>query len=252
MSQTGRYAVVIAILVAIASFTTPTQAQLAGGASNINVTGDAEVRVMPDEVVMSLGVETFDRVLATAKRMNDERIKQTVATARSFGIPAESIQTDYISIAPKHRGDDIALETLGYVVRKSVVITLRDLAKYEGVLSGALEAGVTHVHGIEFRTTQLRKHRDAARTMAIAAAREKAALLAGESGRKVGIVITIGEASYGYWSSYGSGWGGSRYGGQMSQNVTQSLDGAPLSSDTALAPGQISIRANVRVNFSLE
>jgi len=251
MSHTSRWAVVIVILLAVASFRTPTHAQLAGGPSSINVTGDAEVRVMPDEVVMSLGVETFDRVLATAKRTNDDRIKQTVAAARSFGIPAESIQTDYISIAPKHRGDDIALETLGYVVRKSIVITLRDLAKYEAVLSSALEAGVTHVHGIEFRTTQLRKHRDEARTRAIAAAREKAALLAGESSRKVGTVITIGEASYGYWSSFGSGWGSRGY-SQMSQNVTQSLDGAPLSSDTALAPGQISIRANVRVNFSLQ
>ena len=104
MSQTGRWAV-IAILVAVGTFTTPTHAQLVGGPSNISVTGDAEVRVMPDEVVMSLGVETFDRVLATAKRLNDDRIKQTVAAARSFGIPSESIQTDYISIAPKHRAN---------------------------------------------------------------------------------------------------------------------------------------------------
>jgi uncharacterized protein YggE len=250
MSQTGRWAI-IAILVAVACFTPPTHAQNIGGPSNINVTGDAEVRVVPDEVVMSLGVETFDRVLATAKRLNDERIKQTVEAARGFGIPAQSIQTDYISITPKYRSNDIALDTQGYVVRKTVVITLRDLAKYEAVLASALEAGVTHVHGIEFRTTQLRKHRDEARTMAVAAAREKAALLAGESGRKVGTVVNIGEASYGYWSSYGSAWGGTRY-NQMSQNVMQSMDGAPLSSDTALAPGQISIRATVHVNYALQ
>ena len=64
--------------------------------------------------------------------------------------------------------------------------------KFEDLLSDALEAGVTHVQGIEFRTTELRKHRDRARSLALKAAQEKAELLADGAGRKIGKAISIG------------------------------------------------------------
>ena len=219
-------------------------------APTISITGEAEIRVVPDEVILSLGVETFDRVLTTARTANDERIKRAMAVARMHGIAADQIQTDYLGIEPRHRSSEVAFELLGYAVRKTLVIRLREIAKFEAVLADALDAGVTHVHGIEFRTTDLRKHRDQARTLAMRAAREKAELLAREAGRTLGPVQTIGDASYGYWSSYGVGWG-SRY--QMAaQNVTQQLGGAPLERDATLAPGQISIRATVHAVFALQ
>jgi uncharacterized protein YggE len=217
----------------------------------VNVGGEAEIRVVPDEVLLSLGVETFDKVLRVAKTQNDDRIRRTIALARSFAVQPEHIQTDYVGIEPKYDRGDIALMLQGFVVRKTILIRLKDIKKYEDLLAGALEAGVTHVHGVDFRTTDLRKHRDQARVLAMTAAQEKAELLAKETGRKVGRVTSIGEASYGYYSSYGSWWGG-RYGNQMSQNVSQNFGGASLETDSTLAPGQISIRASVRANFVLQ
>ncbi len=223
----------------------------AAGSNSISVNGEAEVRVVPDEVVLTLGVETFDKLLKPAKSLNDERIKRTIAAAKGHSIAAEHIQTDYISIEPRYEQGDVARGLLGYVVRKTVVIRLKDISKFEDLLSATLEAGVTHVHGVEFRTTELRKHRDEARRLALKAAQEKAALLANEVGRKVGKALSIGESSFGYWSSYGSWWG-NRYGGGMSQNVVQNMGGAAVGSDSTLSPGQIAIRANVSVSFVLE
>jgi uncharacterized protein len=238
--------------IALLTLAAPADAQyaLAGGANAISVNGEAEIRVVPDEVLLSLGVETFDKVLKSAKSLNDDRIKKTIASARGFGVLAEHIQTDYIGIEPRYHNSDISRELLGYVVRKTVLIRLKDISKFEDLLSAALEAGVTHVHGIDFRTTELRKHRDQARVLALKAAQEKAELLARESGRRVGKAMSIGEASYGYHSSYGSWWGG-RY-GSTAQNVVQSFGGAALERDGTLAPGQISIRVNVGASFSLD
>lgn len=216
----------------------------------ISVNGEAEIRVVPDEVVLSLGVETFHAALRTAKSLNDDRIQRTMAAARNLAVQAAHMQTDYIGIEPKYEGGDIARTLQGYIVRRTVIIKLKEVSRFEDLLTAALEAGVTHVHGIDFRTTELRKHRDQARVMAIKAAQEKAELLARESGRKVGTVRSIGEASYGYHSGYGSWWG-QRY-GSMSQNVSQNLGGAPLESDATLAPGQISIRASVHTSFVLQ
>lgn len=242
-----------AVAFALLLLSTPGQAQVylgGSGANTISVSGEAEIRVVPDEVIVSLGVETFDKILKASKAANDERIKRAIGVARDAGVPADHIQTDYLGVEPRYQRGDIALDLTGYVVRRTVIIRLRDLKKFEDLITGALEVGVTHVHGVEFRTTDLRAHRDRARTLAMTAAREKAALLAKDAGLKLGRITGIGEASYGYGSSYGSGWG-SRY-SMGTQNVTQSMGGASMSTDTALAPGQISIRASVSVSFQLE
>ena len=240
-------------VIALFTVSIPVPAQIAtiGGSNSISVNGEAEIRVVPDEVALTLGVETFDKILKSAKSLNDERIKKTIAVAKGYGILAEHIQTDYIGIEPRYQNYDLTKDLLGYAVRKTVVIRLKDISKFEDLLSDALEAGVTHVHGIEFRTTELRKHRDEARKLALKAAREKAELLANEVGRKLGKALSIGELSFGYWSSYGSGWG-NRYGSGMSQNVVQNIGGASMGSDSTLAPGQIAIRATVGASFVLE
>lgn len=245
----------ILLVIAVLALAVPIQAQVlphvAAGSDAISVSGEAEIRVVPDEVILSLGVETFNLALRPAKTQNDERIRATIAVARRLGVPAERIQTDYVGIEPRHRRSDVTDVLLGFVVRKTVVITLRDISKFEELLSDALEAGVTHVHGVEFRTTELRKHRDQARTLAIKAAQEKANLLATESGRKIGRALSIGEANYGYFSSYGSWWGGGRH-SMQTQNVVQNFGGASLGSDATLAPGQISVRVNVGVSYVLD
>jgi uncharacterized protein YggE len=239
---------VIAVLALLSSAQMPL---VAGGSEVISVSGEAELRVVPDEVLLSLGVESFDKVLKTAKAQNDAAIKRAIDVARGQGVQPEHIQTDYIGIEPKYERGDITRALLGYEVRKTILIRLKDIRKFEDLLTGALEAGVTHVHGIEFRTTDLRKHRDAARVLAIKAAQEKAALLARESGRSLGKVQSIGESNYGYFSSYGSWWG-SRYNGGMAQNVMQNVGGMPLESDSTLAPGQISIRVSVHASYALQ
>lgn len=244
------------LVFALFTLSIPARAQFIAnsGTNSISVNGEAEIRVVPDEVMLTLGVETFDKILKPAKSLNDERVKKTISVAKGYGVPAEHIQTDYIGIEPRYRHSDVTLDLLGYVVRKTMVIRLKDISRFEDLLSDALEAGVTHVHGIEFRTTELRKHRDQARTLAMKAALEKAELLAREAGRKVGKTLSIGEASFGYWSSYGSWWG-NRYGHMsqnVSQNASQNFGGASMSNDTTLAPGQIAIRASVHANFLLE
>ena len=217
----------------------------------ITVTGEAEVRVVPDEVILTLGVETWDKNLEMARSENDEIVKRVLALAADYDIPPEHVQTDYIGIEPRYKdGYYEERDFVGYFVHRTIVITLRDLSKFEGLLSGALTAGVNYVQGIEFRTTELRKHRDEARSLAIQAAREKATALAGELGQKVGEPQTIQENQSGWWSGY-SAWWGSRWGGSMSQNVIQETGGTAWTGEGSVAPGQVGVNARVTVSFEL-
>ena len=217
----------------------------------ITVTGDAEVKVVPDEVILTLGVETSDKDLATAKKQNDEITKRVIALAAAQGVSSKDIQTDYINIEPRYDDSYDHRNFIGYFVRKTIVITLKDITAFEDLLTSELEAGVNYVHGIEFRTTELRKHRDEARALAIRAAREKAVALAGELDQKIGKPVAIQEDYAGWWSGYGAWWG-DRWGGGMTQNVIQNSGGNPQQTEGALAPGQISISARVTVSFALK
>jgi uncharacterized protein YggE len=217
----------------------------------ISVTGDAEVRVVPDEVIVTLGVETWDENLDVAKTENDLRVQRVIRLIQSCGVQRQHIQTEYISIEPHYRDEYAKNDFLGFFVRKTIVVTLRDVTRFEELLTGVLDEGVTHVHGIQFRTTELRKHRDEARALAIRAAREKAVALAGALGHEVGEPTSIYEDHIGWWSWYNSWWG-TRWGGGMAQNVIQETGGSAWGEDDALSPGQISVRARVTVSFRLE
>ena len=217
----------------------------------VSVTGEAEVRVVPDEVVLTLGIQTADNQLAVAKNQNDAIVQKVLALATDFGIAPEHVQTDYIGVEPRYPNGCYDLcDPIGFSVYKTVVVTLRDLTRFEDLLTGVLNAGVNHVQGIEFRTTELRKYRDEARALAIRAAQEKAAALAGELGQKAGQPQTIQEQQSSWWSGY-SAWWGSRWGSAMTQNTVQEYQGAPLGEDSSVAPGQISVRASVAVSFEL-
>ena len=218
----------------------------------ISVIGEAEVRVVPDEVVLTVGVETTDENLDTAKKENDTRIAQIVASAKAHGIEEKLIQTDYLSIESRYQDSYEKRGFIGYIVRRNAVITLRDLDQFESLLSSLLEGGANTVHGIQFRTTELRKFRDQARELALKAAQEKAVSMAGVLKQEVGDPLTIVEEQSGWYGWYGAWWG-ARWGSSMTQNVVQNVeDSAYLGQDSTLAPGQIAITVRVSTQFELK
>jgi uncharacterized protein len=217
----------------------------------VTVTGEAVVNVVPDEVVLTLGVESSDKQLRRAKSLNDERVKQVLATAEKLGIPAKDTQTDHISIEPRYRDNYEQRDFVGYFVRQRIEITLKDVSQFENLLTDVLDAGANYVHGIQFRTSELRKHKDEARALAIKAAREKAVALAQELGQNVGKPYSIHEDQEGWWSGYNTGWG-SAGGLGMTQNVVQNAGNGGAEMEGALAPGQLGVTARVTVSFELE
>jgi uncharacterized protein YggE len=216
----------------------------------ITTTGEAEVLVVPDEVILTLGVETSGKELSLAKRQNDEIVAKVLAAAQARGVAAKDLQTDHISVEPRYRDSYEQRDFIGYFVRKTIVVTLKDIAAFEDLLSDVLDAGASNVHGIQFRTTELRKHRDEARASAVRAAREKAVALAGELGQEVGQPHDIREDQSEWWSWYNTWWGGRA--SAMTQNVVQEGSSVPQGMEGTLAPGQISVTARVTVSFEMQ
>jgi uncharacterized protein YggE len=234
---------------------TPTPAvQATEPLRTIKVSGNAQVMVAPDEVILTLGAESWAVKLIAAKANNDLIVQKVIGVTKQFNIPAKDVQTDYLNIQPSF--DNYEQHALtGYYVRRNVVITLKDLTRFEDLLSATLEAGVNYVHGIDFRTSELRKYRDQARDLALQAAKEKAQAMAARLGQTVGDPLTIQESNNYWYTPYSSYWSWG-YNGGMSQNVVQNAAG-PASSDLsqseqAMAPGQIAVSATVEVEFVMK
>jgi uncharacterized protein YggE len=124
-------------------------------------------------------------------------------------------------------------------VSKTVAIRLREISRFDDLLADVLKAGITRLSNLEFRDSQIRKHRDEARRMAIRAAQEKAKLLAGEIGQAIGPAYSINEDS-------GTDYNRNNY----SQNASVAA-GSSSESESATAPGTISVTAQVTVRFRL-
>src|SRR5438132_10616639 len=73
----------------------------------ITVTGQAEVRVPPDEVVFTLSIENVDRDMLVANKRTDDSVKQILAIARKNNVKPEDVQTSQISVQPKYNTDDM-------------------------------------------------------------------------------------------------------------------------------------------------
>ena len=240
--------IVLPVILALAF---PAAGQQAAEPPLITVSGQAEVQVAPDEVVFSLEVEKLDKDLLTAKSLNDESVRQVLALARRFNIEARDVQTTYISVEPKYTTDfegdgdggvnrpRVKREFVGYQVSKTVVILLRDIPRFEEFFSEVLKAGVSRVNNVEFRTSEIRKHKDQARALAIRAAREKAVALTREIGQTIGKAYTIQEGFYQDRAT--------------ANNFSTAASGSFSDEEnTTIAPGMIKVRAQVTVRFRLE
>lgn len=211
----------------------------------ITVSGQAEMNVTPDMAVFSLGVVTLDKDLSKAKALNDERVRKTLALAKPYQIAPEDVQTNYITVETKYSDDSNDGKPaifLGYEVSKKIVLTLRDMSRIESLLSDVISAGINRVDGVDFRTTQIRTHKDKARQMAIKAAHEKAIALAKEIGQTIGKAYSITE----------EGTGGNSRSNNFLSNSTGSVSGDYSDAGGTIALGQIPVVARVTVSFELK
>ncbi len=235
--------------VASAAQTVPTR--------TISVSGSADVMVIPDQAVFSLSVETTNLDITKAKAENDVSIKKIKAITNDLKIDSKNVATDFINVYPKYNytnnGDSVLK---GYTVHRGLVITLKDLSKFEELLTRLLDAGANYIQNVQFKTSELRKYKDEARAMAVKAAKEKASAMAKELGQTVGkasMIQEVQEDIYSYYPPWSSSYSGANFVGNSFSNSVSNAQGAGGQNTNYedFSPGQIKVSARVAVTFEL-
>ncbi len=204
----------------------------------ISVTGEGKIKVVPDQGVISLGVENTGKDASEVKKMNDEIVDKVIKYIKKNGIPASDFQTTNVSL---YKNYDYEKKKYNFVANQTITITLKDLKKYNEFMMGISDTGVTTIHGVEFKSSKLAEYESDARKNAMVNAKKKAEDYVSVLNQKVGKALMISDNTYVNPPM------------PMFKGAMMSMDaeGGSMPRET-LAIGEIEVTATVQVSFVLE
>jgi uncharacterized protein len=178
--------------------------------AKITVTGTGTVSGTPNQLVLSMGVQTSASSVSTALRQANEAATRVIHSLRAGGVSRSDIQTSGLSIQPNYNnGSQVPV---GYDVSEQLTATLRDLAKAGSQIQAAATAGgnATTVDGVSLNLTDNSKLLARARAAAIADAQAKASQFAHALGRQLGNVLSVSDQSPMPYPIFATGLGAAR------------------------------------------
>lgn len=167
----------------------------ATAAGTIVTTGTGRVAVEPDTAELRLGVGISRPTVGEARTAAAEAMSAILGAVAAAGVERRDVRTTILNVQPRYEYRDGRPPRLtGYDLANLVVVTVRDLSGLGGVIDGALGAGATSLDGLAFRLDDPSEAERAARTAAVAEARDRAGVLADAAGVTIGGVSDIVEA----------------------------------------------------------
>ncbi len=201
----------------------------------ISVSGQARVSASPDFATINLGVITEDKDALVAQNANATAMDKVIASIKASGVKAEDIKTVNYSMQPKYDYDENTRisNIVGYSVRNSVNVTVRDLTKTGSVIDAAAQSGVNTSSNISFGLSNYEEFYNEALGNAVLAAKKKANTIAGALGVELIAPISVNEGG-GYSS--------------LSNYAVYDMKAAS-SNQTPVEAGSLEISANVSIIY---
>jgi uncharacterized protein YggE len=169
-------------------------ADSSGTPGTIVTSGTGRIAVEPDTAELRLGVATSQSTVGAARAAAADAMTAILAAVTAAGVDRRDVRTSTLSVQPRYEYTDGKPPKLaGYDLANLVLVTVRDLAVLGAVIDGALTAGATSLDGLAFRVEDPREAERAARTAAVAEARDRAEVLAEAAGVELGGVSDIVE-----------------------------------------------------------
>ncbi len=162
--------------------------------ATLAVSGQAELKVAPDEVVIDLGVSTIGANAEEAMADNNASMQAVIDALRELGLDPKTRQFRIQPLwtpRPSKAGPDWQAAIDGYKVDNSIVVKSSDLSLAGAIIGHATAAGANHINRVTFGLSQPRQHREAAIVEATENATRDARSLAAAAGQKLVRVITL-------------------------------------------------------------
>jgi hypothetical protein len=237
---------------------------------SFSVSGEGKVVVVPDVAqVWFSAVTEGGKDLAALQTKNTEKVNKAIEFVKAQGVKAEDIKTESYSIDPRYQSYNCDVRPLplmypmdvggaetsvaypeptpcppadivGYTIRQSVSVKVRDFKKIGDILSGVVNAGANSVNGPSFVVDDPTKPRNDAREEAIRKAQESAKEIAEAAGFRLGRLLGIDDSGYPVYYDKTMAFG---RGGAMESSVA-----APA---PAIEPGSQDVTVSVTLRYEI-
>ena len=224
------------LLIMIFFCSVASQAQEPKLVPQISVSGEGKIKAIPDQVFISIAVETKGTNATDVKKQNDTTIEKVLQFITKFKVPKSDVQTKSVSLNPQY---DYEKKKRNYNATQTIEILLKNISQYDALMEGLVDAGINRINSVEFKTSKLTEYQSEARKLAMKEAKSKAEDYVSVLGQKVGKAITITDNTQNYYPQ------------PMYAMKTMAMDQAESPRET-LAIGEINISATVNVSFLLE
>lgn len=203
----------------------------------ITAQGSEAVKVVPDMAQIRFGVSTQAEDAKSCQEKNNEDLTRVIDFLKGSGIPDESLQTSNYGMNPIY--DYTSGRTaVGYEMQTSITVSDITIEQAETLLGACVDQGINNIDSVSYLSSQYDACYQEALAKAIESAREKAQVMAEASGCNLGAAVHVEE--------YSSSQAG-RY-----DNSFIARSSKEVLADMVMEPGQLSVEAQVSVDFAIE
>jgi uncharacterized protein YggE len=205
----------------------------------ISVSGQGKIYEKPDVALVTLSVKDEGARISDIAGGNTQKMNKIITDIKALGVDEKDIQTTQYSITPNYNWtEDRGRIFEGYILFQQIAVKIRDFEKIGSILDKATSNGANEVGDLQFTIDNPEKVQADARAKAIEQAKEKARILAKQSGLKLVKLINVYE---GYQSSpqplYGKG----------GEDMAYQAGSVP-----EIQPGQMEIYSNVTLTYRVK
>ena len=166
----------------------------------VTVTGEAEVSLAPDMAILQLTVSREADTAREALDANSKAMADVLVAMREDGVAEGDLQTSSFSIQPRYvypqPRNEQPPRIVGYTVRNSLTVKVRDLASVGALLDQSVTLGVNQGGNIQFINENPTAALEEARAAAVKDAMARARTMAEAAGVELGRVLEISEQSH--------------------------------------------------------
>jgi uncharacterized protein len=200
------------------------------------VTGEGIIKATPDQAWISIGAESRSKISKEAQQRNADAMTAVQQKIAGFGIPKDAIKTTAIDLQMEFDYANGRQTPRGYVARNTIEVRVDELTKLGDVLDAAVSSGATMIHGLRFDVKQRDQIEATALQSAVKNATAKAQAIATGSSRQIDRVMKIEEIAD----------------VERVPMMRQYTMAARADATTPIAPGELEIRAQVRLTVAIK
>jgi uncharacterized protein YggE len=119
-------------------------------ANSIRVSGEGKIRVMPDQVILTIAISFTQPRMVDAVRLTQQTVDSVQLILEKYGNKNQDIKTSSISANKAYQYVSNRDKFVGYQAQQTIDFVLNDISKFTEVTGKLLETKINSISQIQF------------------------------------------------------------------------------------------------------